>query len=329
VPAPERVPALSRPPDARDDAARDDAARDDAASEDAAPQPPEADPVASAALAADPARALALLRGGELRIHGRLTEASNGVFYCTVGDGRDEAVCVYKPVRGERPLWDFPDGTLAGREVATYLVSAATGWGLVPPTVLREGPLGEGMCQIWVEADPEAQLLALQDVEEAEPGWRPIARVDMGGVERSDSDKGGGGRRADGRTALLVHAEDVRLRRLAVLDAVVNNGDRKGGHLLPAVDGRLYGIDHGVTFAVPGKLRTLLWGWAGEPLDGEAVTVLDALATELKGALADELAPLLTPAEIDALRLRVAELLRTGLYPVPSGDWPAVPWPPI
>ncbi|MFC1418863.1 SCO1664 family protein [Streptacidiphilus cavernicola] len=278
-------------------------------------------------------RALALLRDGELRIHGQLTEASNGVFYCTVSDGRDEAVCVYKPVRGERPLWDFPDGTLAGREVASYLVSAATGWGLVPPTALREGPFGEGMCQIWVEADPDAQLLALQEVEEAEPGWRPVARVELGGAERSDSDRGGGGRRAGGGgTALLVHADDLRLRRLSVLDAVINNGDRKGGHLLPAVDGRLYGIDHGVTFAVPGKLRTLLWGWAGEPLTGEAADVLERLAAGLGrdgGALAGELAPLLTPAEIDALRLRVDGLLKAGTHPVPSGEWPAVPWPPI
>jgi uncharacterized repeat protein (TIGR03843 family) len=116
---------------------------------------------------------------------------------------------------------------------------------------------------------------------------------------------------------------------MAVLDAVINNADRKGGHLLPAVDGRLYGIDHGVTFAVPGKLRTLLWGWAGEPLDDEAVAALTGLADRLKGALADELAPLLTAAEIDALRERVAGLLASGLHPVPSGDWPPVPWPPI
>ena len=292
MPPSERVPALSTA---------------------AAEQPPEADPVASAALAADPDRALSLLRAGELRIHGRLTEASNAAFYCSVSDGTDEAVCVYKPVRGERPLWDFPDGTLAGREAAAYLVSAATGWGLVPPTVLRDGPFGEGMCQIWVEADPDAELLALQDAEEPEPGWRAIARAEVG----------------RGRTALLVHAEDARLRRLAVLDVVLNNADRKGGHLLPAVDGRLYGIDHGVTFAVPGKLRTLLWGWAGEPLDDEAVTALTRLGEELAGALGKELAPLLTPAEITAIRTRVAELLRTGLHPEPSGDWPAVPWPPI
>ncbi|QMU80231.1 SCO1664 family protein [Streptacidiphilus sp. PB12-B1b] len=276
-------------------------------------------------MAADPARALALLREGELRIHGRLTEASNAAFYCTVGgvdggtdggagaDGDGRAVCVYKPVRGERPLWDFPDGTLAGREVAAYEVSAATGWHLVPPTVLREGPYGEGMCQIWVESDPEAQLLALQDAEDAEPGWCAIGRAEVG----------------EGRTALLVHADDARLRRLAVLDAVLNNADRKGGHLLPAVDGRIYGIDHGVTFAVPGKLRTLLWGWAGEPLPAEAAEALTGLREQLDGPLGERLAALLTAAEVDAVRQRVAGLLRTGLHPLPSGEWPAVPWPPI
>ena len=272
------------------------------------------DPAASAALAADPERALPLLREGELTVHGRLTEASNAAFYCGVGLDGLEAVCVYKPVRGERPLWDFPDGTLAGREAAAYEVSAATGWGLVPPTVLRaEGPFGEGMCQIWIESDPDAQLLALQEAEEPEAGWCAIGRADIG----------------DDRTALLVHADDPRLRRLAVLDAVLNNADRKGGHLLPAVDGRLYGIDHGVTFAVPGKLRTLLWGWAGQPLLPEAVAALEGLRGQLEGALGARLAPLLTEDEVAALARRVEALLRTGTHPEPSGEWPAVPWPPI
>jgi uncharacterized repeat protein (TIGR03843 family) len=274
---------------------------------------PTADPAQSAALAAEPERALELLRAGELTLHGRLTDASNAVFYCSATLDGTSAVCVYKPVAGERPLWDFPDGTLAGREVAAYLVGAASGWHLVPPTVLREGPLGEGMVQLWVEPDPEVRLLALQDGEEPEHGWRAVGQADVGG----------------GRTALLVHADDERLRRLAVLDAVLNNADRKGGHLLPAADGHLYGIDHGVTFAVPGKLRTLLWGWAGEPLPEEAREALARLAAELDGALGEELAPLLTRAEIRAARRRVAALLRAGRHPEPSGDWPAVPWPPI
>ncbi|MCD0481344.1 SCO1664 family protein [Streptacidiphilus sp. ASG 303] len=256
---------------------------------------------------------MALLRSGALTVHGQLGDASNTVLYCTVALDGLEAVCVYKPVDGERPLWDFPDGTLAGREVAAHEVAAAAGWAMVPPTVLRDGPFGEGMVQLWVEPDPQARLLALQDAEEAEPGWLPVGRADVGG----------------GRTALLVHADDPRLRRLAVLDAVLNNADRKGGHLLPAADGRLYGIDHGVTFAVPGKLRTLLWGWAGEPLPEEALEVLRKLAADLAGALGERLRPLLTAAEIAAARRRTAALLDSGRHPGPSGDWPPVPWPPI
>ncbi|UUU20857.1 SCO1664 family protein [Streptomyces sp. DSM 40750] len=256
-----------------------------------------------------------LLAEGELTVRGRVREASNAVLYCTVSYEGREAACVYKPVAGERPLWDFPDGTLAQREVAAYEVSEATGWGLVPPTVLREGPYGEGMCQLWIEGVPGSELLALVDGEEAGEGWKAVGFAEVG----------------DGKTALLVHADDERLRRLAVLDAVVNNADRKGGHLLPAAEGRLYGIDHGVTFNVENKLRTLLWGWAGEPLTGEAVEVLGRLRDVLDegGALAAKLSALITAVELDATRERVAELLRTGRHPEPSGDWPAIPWPPV
>ncbi|MDG9712315.1 SCO1664 family protein [Streptomyces sp. DH10] len=262
-----------------------------------------------------PSDAAELLARGELTVRGRIREASNAALYCTVShDGRD-AACIYKPVAGERPLWDFPDGTLAQREVAAYEVSEATGWGLVPPTVLRDGPYGEGMCQLWVEAAPEAELLALVDGEEPEPGWKAIGFAEVG----------------EGRTALLVHADDERLRRLAVLDAVLNNADRKGGHLLPTGEGRLYGIDHGVTFNVENKLRTLLWGWAGEPLKREAVDVLEGLRKDLAegGNLAARLQPLITGAEIDATRARVGALLASGKHPEPSGEWPAIPWPPV
>ncbi|MFE7759547.1 SCO1664 family protein [Streptomyces sp. NPDC057429] len=272
-----------------------------------------------------------LLAEGELTVLGQVRGASNAVLYCTVVHQGEERACVYKPVAGEQPLWDFPDGTLAQREVAAYEISESTGWGLVPPTVLREGPYGQGMCQLWIEADEPDEpdeaadgpagayglppLLAL--VEDGEPGdgWKAVGFAEVG----------------EGRTALLVHADDPRLRRLAVLDAVINNGDRKGGHLLPAPGGRLYGIDHGVTFNADDKLRTLLWGWAGEPLTAEAVEVLDRLSAGLEPGtvLATRLAELITTAELDALRARVAGLREAGRHPQPSGEWPAIPWPPV
>lgn len=265
------------------------------------------------------AERMTLLGKGELTVLGQVRGASNAVLYCSVAYEGEQTHCVYKPVAGEQPLWDFPDGTLAQREVAAYEVSEATGWGLVPPTVLRDGPYGQGMCQLWIEAAPQGEdepgLLALVEDEEPAEGWKAVALAEVG----------------EGKTALLVHADDPRLRRLAVLDAVINNGDRKGGHLLPAPDGRLYGIDHGVTFNAEDKLRTLLWGWAGEPLPAEAVEVLDRLAGELEAgaALVTRLGELITAAEIEALRARVAGLRATGLHREPSGGWPAIPWPPV
>ncbi|MFE2933760.1 MULTISPECIES: SCO1664 family protein [unclassified Streptomyces] len=276
------------------------------------------------------AELVGLLTEGELTVLGQIRGASNAVLYCTVARDGEEAPCVYKPVAGEQPLWDFPDGTLAGREVAAYEISEATGWGLVPPTVLRDGPYGEGMCQLWIDAASrddeggaededdgagEPPLLALVEDEEPGEGWKAVARAEVG----------------EGRTALLVHADDARLRRLAVLDAVINNGDRKGGHLLPAPDGRLYGIDHGVTFNADDKLRTLLWGWAGEPLTAEAVDVVERLGAQLAPGtpLVTRLGELITDAEIEALRGRVAGLRATGRHPEPSGEWPSIPWPPV
>nr|WP_052850077.1 SCO1664 family protein [Streptomyces avicenniae] len=267
------------------------------------------------------------LAQGELTVRGRITDASNAVLYAVAElDGRS-VPCVYKPVRGERPLWDFPDGDLASREVAAYEVCRALGWDLVPTTVLRDGPFGPGMCQRWIgpppdddaepagEADAEEpdDLLSLVDGDTAPPGWKAVGHVQL------DEDT----------TALLVHRDDERLRRVAALDAVINNGDRKGGHLLPVADGGLYGIDHGVSFHTDNKLRTLLWGWAGEPLPDAVLTALRGLDAALAdGApLAVRLRELLTDAEIGALRARTSALLRDGRHPLPSGEWPAIPWP--
>ncbi|MFI0906991.1 SCO1664 family protein [Streptomyces sioyaensis] len=307
MPAPERIPAgrLS----AMEPAARPAAPLPaPAAPQDAPPAPP---PVTGPRDV--------LLADGELTVRGRIQEASNAVLYCTVAYDGTSAACVYKPVAGERPLWDFPDGTLAQREVAAYEISRACGWDLIPPTVLRDGPYGTGMVQEWIEppesAEEVPELLALVEDEEPGPGWKAVGFAQTG----------------EGRTALLVHADDPRLRRLAVLDAVINNGDRKGGHLLPGAGGEFFAIDHGVTFHAEDKLRTLLWGWAGEPLTEEALAALRELDTELEDGrpLAARLAELITDRETAALRARVAGLLRSGRHPEPSGDWPAIPWPPV
>ena len=235
----------------------------------------------------DVTEALQLLAAGDLDVQGRLVDASNATLYCTVALDGVEATCVYKPIAGERPLWDFPDGTLAFREVAAYAVSAASGWDLVPPTVLRDGPYGPGMCQLWIDVDD---------------------RVDLVELARSD------------------HRD---LRRMSVLDAVINNADRKGGHLLPTTTGRVYGVDHGVCFAVEDKLRTLLWQFRGDNLDDESVHVLEELQADLAGSLGVALTDLLAPAELRRTSRRVARLLRTGRHPQPSQDWPAIPWPPF
>ncbi|MER7442735.1 SCO1664 family protein [Micromonospora avicenniae] len=262
----------------------------------------------------DGSAALRLLRDGELTLEGRLVEASNATLRGVLTLDGVSAHCVYKPVWGERPLWDFPDGTLAGREVAAYLVSRATGWDLIPPTVLREGPFGPGSCQLWIDEPADAEpLVGFVPADAVPPRWFPIAAA------RDD----------DGTPYALAHADDPRLARLAVLDAVINNADRKGGHVLVGPEDRIYGVDHGVSFHVEEKLRTVLWGWAGRQLPPDAMEVLDVLAAQVTGALGEELAEHLTISEIAELTSRIDRLRDGGRFPLPPEEWPAIPWPPI
>ena len=241
----------------------------------------------------DTSTAVETLRDGELALVGRLLGSTNHAMLarvtrdCPDPEPPHTVDAVYKPIAGERPLDDFPDGTLARREVAAFLVSEATGWGIVPPTVLRDGPFGEGAVQLWIQIDRSADVVA------------------------------------------MVVNDDPRLRRIAVLDAAMNNTDRKGGHLIPVPGGHVYGVDHGVCFSTVPKLRTVLWGWRGEPLADDECAGLEALAAALRGDLAKHLAPLLSRAEIAATRRRVDELLATRRFPYPRGDWPAIPWPPF
>jgi len=235
--------------------------------------------------------------------------ASNATFFGEVSlDGRT-APCVYKPVAGERPLWDFPDGTLARRERAAYVVSRALGWDVVPLTVLRDGPVGPGMVQLWCEPD-ESQ----HPVDVVPRGRLPAGHCRV--LDAFDSRD---------RPISLVHEDSDALRRMAVFDVVVNNADRKGGHVLPMADGHRYGVDHGVCFNVEDKLRTVLWGWAEAPLPVEHRMSLEKLVADEK--LRDELGELLSADEVEAFVARCTTLLASGCMPVPTGGWPAIPWP--
>ena len=225
-----------------------------------------------------------LILNGNLLVVGRLVDASNATLLANI-EGTDPVVeVIYKPVAGERPLWDFPDGNLANREYSAYLLSDLAEFNIVPYTVLREGPFGFGMVQEWIKTDQSIDV------------------VDFG------------------------QSSDQQLRKLALFDAIINNTDRKIGHLLPDQSGHLFACDHGVTFHADDKLRTVLWQWAGEALTEEefrlldvAITVIDSHATSLGTHLTEE--------EIEATRMRINKLRSGGIMPLPSEDWPAIPWP--
>jgi uncharacterized repeat protein (TIGR03843 family) len=242
----------------------------------------------------DRGTALEALREGEIEIVGRIVASSNNAMLVTVTricpDPEPVLVldAIYKPTLGERPLDDFPDGTLTRREVAAWHVSEASGWGIVPPTILRDGPFGEGMVQAFVEADPDVDVVA------------------------------------------MVVEDDPRLRRMAVLDAVMNNTDRKGGHILPVDGGRhVYGVDHGVTFSPVPKLRTVLWGWRGQALEQDEIDGLERIREGLEADLGETLRQLLSRLEVRTTTRRVDALLAARRFPYPSPDWPAIPWPPF
>lgn len=235
--------------------------------------------------------ALEFLRDGTLEVIGRLVGASNVTLVGRISldeadeERRLEATCVYKPIRGEAPLWDFPEGTLAYREVAAFVVSETSGWSIVPPTVMRDGPFGPGMVQLWMDVDEGVDVVE------------------------------------------LIRAPDPTLRSMAIFDAVVNNGDRKAGHLLPMPGGHVHGVDHGVCFSIDPKLRTVLWGWMGRKLRSAELDALRHLRLELDGPLGVALGRLLAEDEVAATAGRIAALLETGRFPRPLPDWPAVPWP--
>ncbi|QNE46713.1 SCO1664 family protein [Glaciihabitans sp. INWT7] len=248
------------------------------------------------------------LQNGELELTGRIRTASNATFLAQL----DGIPVVYKPIGGERPLWDFPDGDLASREVAAYLVSESFGWNVVPRTWLRDGPLGTGMVQLWQDVDPRQEAVDLMATESVpDHGWRRV----FDGTDHAD------------RPVTLVHEDSPALRRMAVFDIVVNNADRKGAHVLAMADGHRHGVDHGLTFHEQHKLRTVLWGWLGEELVPEELAGIDRVRSALAGDLGAALAPLITAEELAAFAERCTRLLAKGRFPAPHGEMPAMPWP--
>jgi uncharacterized repeat protein (TIGR03843 family) len=226
---------------------------------------------------------------GALELLGLLPHSSNYTFLARATLGEERTLAVYKPRRGETPLWDFPDGTLCRREAAAFVVARSLGWPNVPPTVLRDGPEGEGSVQLFVEADVREHYFTLQ--------------------ERPD----------------LADA----FRRIALFDVIVNNADRKSGHCLLGNDGRIWVVDHGVCFNVEDKLRTVIWEFVGEPLPPDSEDDLRRIRTELdRGPLRDALSPLLDPDEVAALGARTDGVLAAGAFPEP-GEHRPFPWPPV
>jgi uncharacterized repeat protein (TIGR03843 family) len=268
---------------------------------------------------------IAVLGRGELELRGRLTDASNATLLARAVLDGVAVPCVYKPTRGERPLWDFPRATLGRREVAAYELSSWSGLDVVPPTVWRDGPLGPGSVQAWIVSgrtdedgdpvppEPGAGVVDLFRPRAVPAGWMAVLNAEDGA----------------GRAVVLAHADDPTLRAMTVFDSVANNADRKAGHILADAAGRVLGVDHGLTFNVEHKLRTVLWGFGGERFDPPMLDRLDRLAGGLRpgGELAGILAPLLSAAEVTATGRRARRLLELGEFPSPRAGYPTIPWP--
>ena len=217
---------------------------------------------------------------GELEIIGRLVDASNASLLCKLPN---ELKVIYKPIAGERPLWDFPDGNLASREVAAFYISEVGEFDVVPKTVLREGPFGIGAIQQWIETSEAADVIA------------------------------------------MAQSDDPQIRNLALFDIVINNADRKFGHILITPDGQIFGCDHGVSLHEENKLRTVIWQFAEQKLTSEEIAKLKELISKID---LNHLAKFLSAEEIAAFLQRVQGLIEDGRFSSPNPNWPAVPWPP-
>lgn len=264
------------------------------------------------------------LTPGEFEVEGVLTDASNlsvrVIFRDADGNPTGERG-LYKPIRGEAPLRDFPGGTLGRREVAAYQVSAAGGWDLIPRTVMMQGPLGPGSVQQWVDwestgQEPGHDLLEVFPATQVPSGWLPVVHAED----------------AKGLPLVVAHRDTPDLASMAVLDVVLNNADRKGAHLVRDATGRIWGVDHGLTLHAEDKLRTVLWGWAGQPLPPEDIERLHRLRCALADGRGGEgpgalIAALISEDEVAALTVRADQLLADPHFPEPPPGRYPLPWP--
>jgi hypothetical protein len=234
---------------------------------------------------------LDVLQQAECTLQGQFVNGSNYTFFLDLKAPWGLMQAVYKPVRGETPLWDFPTGSLAKREVAAYLISEALGWHIVPPTVFRKRnlPFGAGSVQEFIEHDPQRHYFNLSSKEKE------------------------------------------KLRAVVVFDILINNADRKGSHILQGNDGRLYCIDHGVCFHTDDKLRTVIWHFAGQTIPGEFLADLSRLTVELvpDSPLFSSLRKYLRIGEIKALVRRANDLIKIGCFPQTDNTRRQFPWPPV
>ncbi len=233
---------------------------------------------------------IAFLEKGTLTVDGLLPWGSNYTFLAYITDSEHETRVVYKPVRGERPLWDFPHGTLAQREVAAFVICHALGWHFVPPTVLRDGPHGLGSVQLFVNVDQDAHFFTFRGEAEYLPA----------------------------------------LQALALFDVIVNNADRKAGHCLRWGVSYICAIDHGVCFNAQPKLRTVIWDFAGQPISSAHLSALCRLQVELNNSFSPvmhQLSALLAREEIAAMRTRLSNLIDQDVFPEPPENRRPFPWP--
>ena len=232
---------------------------------------------------------LSVLRVGKMHLEGQFVYGSNYTFMVDCNYQGRALKAVYKPMRGERPLWDFPDKTLGRREVAAYLLSEALGWQLVPPTVFRvkDAPMGPGSVQLFIEHDPEYHYF---NFKEADKKFFP---------------------------------------QIMLFDLLINNADRKAGHLLVDPEGDLWLIDHGLSFHVEEKLRTVIWDHGGEPIPSKLLSDIESIIPLLSqnAPLYRSLQPHLLPLEIEVLQARAKTLLENAAFPLPPEDRRAYPWP--